>query len=73
MAYVNFQWEIVALWLLIATVFAVMAASLAWLWRDANRHGQPGWLWTLVAFLFYPIGLLVWLVARIAIRSYRIT
>ncbi len=48
--------------LLLATAFA---GSIAWVWRDAERRGQPGFIVAvLVAFLFWPLSLLVWLAAR---------
>lgn len=44
---------------------AAWAGSLAWVWRDANRRGQPGFIVTvLVAFLCWPVSLLVWVAAR---------
>ena len=39
--------------------------SLVWVYRDAERRGKPPLLVTLmVAFLSWPISLLVWLVFR---------
>ena len=39
--------------------------SVAWVWRDANRRGQPGFIVAvLVAFLWWPLSLIVWLLAR---------
>jgi len=44
---------------------AAFAGSVAWVWRDAERRGQPGFIVAvLVAFLFWPLSLLVWLAAR---------
>ena len=46
------------------------AGSVAWVWRDAERRGQPGFIVAvLVAFLFWPLSLLVWLAARPAIST----
>lgn len=46
-------------------VFVVYAGSLAWLFADAENRGKSGCLVVLVAmFLFWPIGLVVWLVFR---------
>ena len=40
-------------------------ASLVWVYRDAKRRGQPGFIIALVAGLvFWPISLLVWLLFR---------
>jgi hypothetical protein len=46
-------------------LLGAFAASIAWVWRDANRRGQPGFIVAvLVAFLFWPLSLIVWLAAR---------
>lgn len=46
-------------------LLAAFASSVAWVWRDANRRGQPGFIVAvLVAFLFWPLSLIVWLLAR---------
>lgn len=46
-------------------LLAVWAGSVAWVWRDAERRGQPGFIVAvLVALLFWPLSLIVWLVAR---------
>jgi uncharacterized paraquat-inducible protein A len=44
--------------------------SLSWLYRDADRRvAQRGWLIVLlVAFFAWPVGLLIWFLARPAIR-----
>jgi prepilin-type processing-associated H-X9-DG protein len=40
-------------------------ASIVWVWRDANRRGQPGFIVAvLVGFLLWPLSLIVWLLAR---------
>lgn len=39
--------------------------SIIWAYKDAEQRGKPGWLVALiVAFLAWPIGLLVWLLVR---------
>lgn len=39
--------------------------SIVWAYRDAERRGKPGWLVAIVvAFLAWPLGLLVWLLVR---------
>lgn len=39
--------------------------SIVWAYKDAERRGKPGWLIALVvAFVAWPIGLLLWLIIR---------
>lgn len=39
--------------------------SIIWSYKDAERRGKPGWLVALiVAFLAWPLGLLIWLLVR---------
>jgi hypothetical protein len=46
-------------------VFGAWAGSVAWVWRDAERRGQPGFIVAvLVALLCWPVSLLVWLLVR---------
>jgi hypothetical protein len=46
-------------------VFALYFGSLAWLFADAENRGKSGCLVVLVVmFLFWPIGLVAWLVFR---------
>jgi hypothetical protein len=48
-----------------AILLPAFIASIAWVWRDAERRGQPGFIVAvLVAFLFWPFSLIVWLLAR---------
>lgn len=48
-----------------AILLAAFIASIAWVWRDAERRGQPGFIVAvLVTFLFWPFSLIVWLLAR---------
>lgn len=48
-----------------AVLLPAFIASIAWVWRDAERRGQPGFIVAvLVAFLFWPFSLIVWLLAR---------
>jgi flagellar basal body-associated protein FliL len=54
----------------LVVVAAAFAGSIAWVWRDAERRGQPGFIVAvLVAFLFWPLSLIVWLAARPALPS----
>jgi prepilin-type processing-associated H-X9-DG protein len=51
-------------------MLAAFSVSVAWVWRDANRRGQPGFIVAvLVTFLFWPLSLLVWLAARPAVQG----
>lgn len=44
--------------------------SIVWAYRDAERRGKPGWLVAIVvAFLAWPLGLLVWLLVRPSDRT----
>jgi hypothetical protein len=46
-------------------LLSAFIASIVWVWRDAERRGQPGFIVAvLVAFLFWPFSLIVWLLAR---------
>ena len=46
-------------------VLAVWISTLVWVYRDAERCGKPGILVALlVGLLFWPVGLLVWLILR---------
>ena len=39
--------------------------SIIWSYKDAESRGKPGWLVAIiVAFLAWPLGLLVWLLVR---------
>jgi hypothetical protein len=52
--------------LIIALVILVVYLwSIFWAYKDAEQRGKPGWLVALVvAFLAWPMGLLVWLLVR---------
>jgi hypothetical protein len=46
-------------------LLALYPASIIWAYRDANSRGKPGWVLALiVAFAYWPFGLLVWLLFR---------
>lgn len=46
-------------------IFVVYIATVIWAYGDAEKRGKSGCLVAiLVAFLSWPIGLVVWLVAR---------
>lgn len=48
----------------------VVLLSLAWLYRDAERRNQTGCLMTILVALFaWPLGLIVWLLARPPLRK----
>lgn len=45
--------------------FVIYIASLVWVYRDAERRGKSGILVALlIAFISWPIGLIVWLIVR---------
>lgn len=53
-----------------AVLLAAWAGSVAWAWRDANRRGQPGFIVAvLVGLLFWPLSVIVWLLARPALQD----
>jgi hypothetical protein len=63
----NFEFGMTDLVIIAAAVLLLSAfvASIAWVWRDADRRGQPGFIVAvLVAFLLWPFSLIVWLLAR---------
>lgn len=46
-------------------VFVIYLWSIVWAYKDAERRGKPGWIVALVvAFLAWPIGLLLWILVR---------
>ncbi|MBC5991252.1 hypothetical protein [Pontibacter cellulosilyticus] len=46
-------------------VLVIYLWSIVWAYKDAERRGKPGWLVAIVvAFLAWPIGLLLWLLVR---------
>jgi hypothetical protein len=46
-------------------IFAILAASLVWVYRDAEARNKSGILVALLVLLLnWPIGLLLWLVFR---------
>jgi len=48
----------IVLWFVIAILIAI------WLYRDAERRGQSGVLWLIVAFIAGIFGLIIWLIVR---------
>jgi serine/threonine protein kinase len=51
--------------IILLPVFTVWISTLVWVYRDAERCGKPGILVALlVGLLFWPVGLLVWLILR---------
>ncbi len=49
----------------VMTLLALLAASLIWVYQDAEARNKPGILVVLLVLLFnWPIGLLLWLVFR---------
>lgn len=56
--------DIVILSLLVAVGSILLFASLFWLFADARLSGFSGFLIVLVAFIFWPFSIIVWLVIR---------
>jgi serine/threonine protein kinase len=51
--------------IILLPVLTVWISTLVWVYRDAERCGKPGILVALlVGLLFWPVGLLVWLILR---------
>jgi uncharacterized membrane protein len=49
--------------LIFATIIPILI-GLVWVWRDANRRGQPGWLWALLTIPFGWFTIIVYVVVR---------
>ena len=45
-------------------VMALLAASLVWVYRDAQARGKTGCLWLLIAFFTWPLGVLAYAILR---------
>ena len=58
-------------WLLLGVAGLVLYIwTIVWAYRDAERHGKPGWLVALlVALLSWPLSLLIWFVFRPGITT----
>lgn len=55
---------IVRLVFLALFVLLPLIVGLAYIWPDARRRGQPGWLWALAAIFLSWFGVLAYLVVR---------
>ena len=42
----------------------LLAASLVWVYLDAQKRGKTGCLWLLIAFFTWPFGVVAYLVLR---------
>ncbi|MDX5437213.1 MAG: hypothetical protein LPK03_08460 [Pontibacter sp.] len=52
-------------------LFIVYIWSIVWAYKDAEQRGKPGWIVAIVvAFLAWPLGLLLWLLIRPNDRRY---
>lgn len=49
-------------WGLLTFGLAVWAAW--WSYADAHRRQMTAWLWAAISFLFFPLGFIVYLIAR---------
>jgi RsiW-degrading membrane proteinase PrsW (M82 family) len=55
---------------LFSSIVGVVLVSLVWLFCDADKYGQPGFIWVVVTLFFaYPLGLIIWLVMRASSKS----
>lgn len=61
-----FFWPLVFARLIVLALFIVVPwiIALAYIWRDANRRGQPGWLWALAGIFLSWFGVLAYLIVR---------
>jgi len=50
--------------ILIVTTVIPIIIGFFWMWQDANRRGQVGWLWALLTIPFGWITVLVYLALR---------
>ena len=57
----GFHWEIIIVAIL---GFAPVIIGFAWVWPDANRLGQPGWLWAVLTILLGWLALIAYVVVR---------
>jgi hypothetical protein len=62
----NFFWAfLIARLVLFVLLFVIpWIIGLTYVRRDANRRGQPGWLWALVTFPFGWLAVLAYLLVR---------
>jgi hypothetical protein len=49
---------------LVLCILAAVIATIRMCAKDAMRRGKSPWLVTLLVIVFFPVGLLVWLVFR---------
>lgn len=61
-----FFWPAIIARLVIVALFVLVPwiIALAYVWRDARRRGQPGWLWALAGIFLGWLGILAYLVVR---------
>jgi prepilin-type processing-associated H-X9-DG protein len=66
--------KMVGIFLIGCPALVAFVASIVWVWRDANRRGQPGFIVAvLVGFLLWPLSLIVWLAARPGLQDGTVT
>jgi len=51
-------------YVLLLCIFAALVASVAMCAADAKRRGKSPWLVSLMVIVFFPVGLLMWLIFR---------
>jgi uncharacterized membrane protein YhaH (DUF805 family) len=51
-------------YVLLLCILAALVASVAMCAADAKRRGKSPWLVSLMVIVFFPVGLLMWLIFR---------
>ena len=65
---IGFHWyDAVSLTLVIVPI----VVGFAWMLPDANRHGQPGWLWAVLTIPFSWVAVIVYVIVRAALYPRR--
>jgi hypothetical protein len=52
------------LWIALLVATFLMGLFLRWAWRDAKRRGAPPFWVCCLVLMFFPVGLIVWMVFR---------
>lgn len=52
-------------WMVVGVVMGIVCLIISiWVGFDASNRRQPGFVWFLLTFMFFPVGLTAWLLAR---------
>jgi hypothetical protein len=60
----NLDFPLIVDWAINLSVWLIIAISLMWVYRDAEKRGKSGCLVTPIVFLIWPFGLVVWSIFR---------